>query len=137
MNYKYNELLDRVWENLPDELKTTSRFEMPDVKINIQGRQTYIMNFNEIANAFQRDPKHILLYLIKELAAPATYDGKKAVLQRQVKKNVIEDKIQKYADEYVFCHECHRPDTKITELGGEKIIKCTACGGWWPLKKIK
>ncbi len=137
MDYKYDKLLDRVWSNLPDELKTTARFEMPSVSSNIQGKQTFILNFNEIADAFQRKPRHILLYLTKELAAPATYDGKKAVIQRQVKKSMIEEKVKKYAEEYIFCHECKRPDTKVTELKGEKIVKCTACGGWWPLKKIK
>ncbi len=137
MRYRYGELLDRVWDNLPDELKSPARFEMPEIKTNIQGKQTHIMNFNEVADAFQREPKHVLLYIIKELAAPATYDGRKAIIQRRLKKSMIEEKIKKYAEEYVFCHECHRPDTKVTELKGEKIIKCTACGGWWPLKKIK
>ncbi|OYT53231.1 MAG: translation initiation factor IF-2 subunit beta [Candidatus Altiarchaeales archaeon ex4484_2] len=137
MEYKYEELLDRVWTNLPDELKSTSRFEMPEIKTNIQGKQTYIMNFNEIADAFQREPQHVLLYIIKELAAPATYDGKKAIIQRRLRQSMLQEKIKKYAEEYVFCHECHRPDTKVAELKGEKIIKCTACGGWWPLKKIK
>jgi len=137
MKYEYNQLLDRVWANLPEELKSKPRFEIPETKSNIQGKQTYLLNINEIADAFQREPKHVISYLIKELAAPATYDGKKAVIQRQVRKGMLEERIKKYAEEYVFCHECKRPDTKVTELKGEKIITCTACGGWWPLKKIK
>jgi len=135
--YKYEELLERAWSKLPDELKVTSRFEVPEPKVYVQGKQTFILNFKEIANAFQRDPKHILLYLSKELAAPAMLDDKRAIIQRELRKSVIREKIMEYAKEYVFCHECGRPDTKIDELEGEKIIKCTACGGWWPMKKIR
>lgn len=136
MDYEYDQLLDRVWNNLPDDLKSTERFELPKAYTDIQGKKTYIQNFNEIADTLRRDPQHILRYLIKELAAPGTYDGKRAVIQRRVRRKMVNDRIQKYAQEYVFCHECHRPDTKVTELEGEKIIKCSACGGWWPLKKI-
>ena len=84
--YKYEELLERAWSKLPDELKVTSRFEVPEPKVYVQGKQTFILNFKEIANAFQRDPKHILLYLSKELAAPAMLDDKRAIIQRELRK---------------------------------------------------
>jgi translation initiation factor 2 subunit 2 len=84
-----------------------------------------------------RDGKYIFIYLLKELAAPGTLEPNRAVIQRVLRKQVINDKLKAYADEYVFCHECGRPDTTITSLEGQKIIKCEACGGWWPLRRIK
>lgn len=137
MDYNYSVLLDRIWEKLPEELHTASRFQMPHTDIFIEGNRTIIKNFNEIASALRRKPQHILTFLSKELAAPATFSGKRAIIQRVLKKNMIVKKIDDYAKEYVLCHECHRPDTKIGELEGEKIIKCSACGGWWPLRRIK
>lgn len=137
MNYDYASLLDRAWANLPEELQNHSRFQMPEVDTLIEGNQTIITNFNEIVDVIRRKPQHLLTFLSKELAAPATFDGKRAIVQRVLKRNMIAKKVEDYAKIFVLCHECGRPDTKITELSGERIIKCTACGGWWPLRKIK
>lgn len=137
MEYNYSKLLDRAWESLPEKLKSHSRFEIPEAKIFVEGNQTIIKNFNEIANTLRRDTKHLLTFLLKELAAPGTFDGNRVVIQRVLRKHIIDKKIEDYVNEYVLCHECHRPDTKFTELEGQKIIKCTACGGWRPLRKIK
>jgi len=137
MNYDYASLLDRAWANLPKELHNHSRFQMPEVDTLIEGNQTIITNFNEIVDVLRRKPQHLLTFLSKELAAPATFDGKRAIVQRVLKRNMIAKRVDDYAKIFVLCHECGRPDTKITELSGQRIIKCTACGGWWPLRKIK
>lgn len=137
MEYNYSKLLDRAWANLPEKLKSHSRFEIPKSKIFVEGNQTIIKNFNDIANTLRRDPKHLLTFLLKELAAPGTFDGNRVVIQRVLRKHIIDKKIEDYVNEYVLCHECKRPDTKFTELEGQGIIKCTACGGWRPLRKIK
>jgi len=137
MEYDYEKLLGRAWNSLPEKLRSMSRFEIPVASTIIEGNQTIIRNFNEIADMLNRDPKHILTYLSKELAAPATFDGNRVIIQRVLRETMINKKIEEYANEYVLCHECKRPDTKITELSGEKIIRCTACGGWRPMGKIK
>ena len=137
MEFNYSKLLDRAWDNLPEELKSHERFVIPQANTFIEGNQTIIKNFSEIADLLGRDPKHIYTFLLKELAAPATLDGSRVVIQRALRKHVIDSKIESYANEYVLCHECHKPDTKFTDLEGERIIKCAACGAWRPLRKIK
>jgi len=134
---EYVQFLERAWQKLPEKLRSPTRFEIPEAISFVEGNQTIIKNINEIANVFGRDPKHLLSFLVKELAAPGNYDGKRAIINRSLRRQVINQKIKTYAKEYVICHECGRPDTKFTELGGEKIVKCEACGGWWPLRKIK
>lgn len=133
----YDKLLDQAWGKLPEKLKSTDRFEMPKVDSFIEGKTTIIRNLNEISSALDRKPAHIVRFLSKELAVPAVIDGSRAIIQRRVKSRLLQEKIQSYADEYVLCHECMRPDTKITEMSGQKIIKCTACGGWWPFRQIR
>ena len=137
MEYNYGELLDRAWENLPEKLKSHSRFNIPGADTLVEGNQTIIRNFSEIASTLGRDTQHLLTFLLKELAAPGTFDGHRVIIQRVLRKHVVDKKIENYAKEYVLCHECHRPDTKFTELEGHRILKCTACGGWRPLRKIK
>lgn len=136
-SYEYNSLLDRAWNNLPEKLKTHSRFEIPKAVTFIEGNQTIIKNFNEIVDRLGRSPEHILQFLFKELAARGNYDGNRVVMQRVLRGDMVSKRVEDYAKEFVLCHECNRPDTKITELGGQKIIKCEACGGWWPMRRIK
>ena len=135
--YDYKMLLDRVWEVLPEKLKKHERFEIPISDSFIEGNVTIIRNFNEISTILRRKPDHIIKFLSKELAAPATIDGSRAIIQRKLKKQVVDEKIRSYANEFVICHECKRPDTKINELEGQRIIKCEACGAWWPMRRIK
>ena len=132
----YEKLLERAWANLPDKLKQTERFEMPKVDIFIEGNQTIVRNFNEIASILRREPKHLISFLSNELAAPAVIDGSRLIVQRVLRAHMIDQKIELYAKEFVLCHECQRPDTKLKELEGQKIIKCEACGAWRPMRKL-
>lgn len=132
----YEKLLDRALENIPEKFKIKERFEIPQVSIFIEGNQTIIKNFLDIVETLRRSPKHLLGFLSRELAAPASIDGNRMIMQRVLRAEPINKKIQIYFQEFVLCHECKRPDTKITELKGEKIIQCEACGAWRPLRKI-
>ncbi|MBD3387891.1 MAG: translation initiation factor IF-2 subunit beta [Candidatus Altiarchaeales archaeon] len=135
--YEYDKLLERVWTGLPEKLKKHERFEIPAADTFIEGNTTIIRNFNEITTAMGRKPEHVLKFLSKELAAPANLETNRAIIQRKLKTNIVGDRLNEYAKEYVICHECGRPDTKTGELEGQKIIKCEACGGWWPMRRIK
>ena len=137
MSSDYDSLLERSWENLPEKLKKHERFEIPEAQTLIEGNQTIIKNFNEVANALNRKPDHLLTFLLKELAAPGVIDGNRVIIQRILKKAVIDKRIADYTKDFVLCHECNRPDTKVTELSGQKIVRCEACGGWRPLRRIK
>jgi translation initiation factor 2 subunit 2 len=135
--YDYGKLLEKAWENLPAKLKDHARFEVPKADSFVEGNQTIIRNFNEVADLLGRDPKHLQSYLSRELASLIIADGSRIIINRMMRRDLINKRIEEYAKEYVLCHECGRPDTKFTELAGERIIKCEACGGWRPQRKIK
>jgi len=137
MDSEYVSLLDRAWNMLPEHLKTPIRFEMPRPETFVEGNTTIIKNFNELAVKLRREPDHIMKFLFKELAAPGIREGNRVIIQRILKQSVINKKIEDYAREFVLCHECGKPDTGLSELEGVKIIKCEACGGWWPMRRIK
>lgn len=134
--YPYEKLLKRVYKKIPEKLRSKKRFEVPKVRSFVEGKQTIVKNFPEIAKEVRRDVKHLMRYLSKELAAPSTLSGNRLIIQRVLKSQMIDERIRRYVEDYVLCHECRSPDTKITQLEGEKIIKCEACGGWRPLRKI-
>ena len=51
--------------------------------------------------------------------------------------NRINKKIKKYASEFVFCSECNKPDTELTEEKEVIYLKCQACGAKKPVKNLK
>jgi len=135
--YDYDKLLERVWSGLPEKVKKHDRFEIPLADAFNEGNVTIIRNVNDITQAFNRPIEHLMKFLSKELAAPASVDGSRVIIQRKLRKQIVDDKIKAYAGEFVICHECGRPDTKVGELESQKIVKCEACGAWWPMRRIK
>lgn len=133
MNYK--ELLKQARENLPEAVFEKERFEIPKVRGHIQGNRTIITNFLQIATSLGREPEHMLKYILKELATPGEIKKSGSVIVgTKIPASRINQKIRQYADEFVFCPECGKPDTKLEKERDLMFIKCTACGYRHPVK---
>src|SRR3989344_7555347 len=124
----YEKMLEKGIKELPETVAVAERFEVPKARGHIQGNKTVITNFNNIIDLFRRDKDHFLKFLLKELATPGNLDGPRLVLGRKVSAALINQKIQQYADNYVLCAGCGKPDTQIIEKEGETYLKCTSCG---------
>ena len=126
---EYEKMLEKARKQLPESVLKTERFEIPKVKGHIQGNRTIISNFNQIASVLRREPEHLLKFVLKELAAPG--EIKKTgvlIIGRKVSAVNVNEKIQKYANEFVICPECKKPDTKLIKEDKILSIKCLACG---------
>jgi translation initiation factor 2 subunit 2 len=132
----YNELLDRAIDQLPPEVFETKRFTVPKAYSDIQGNRTFIKNFKEIADALNRDPQHVLKYLLRELGTAGNIEGGRAIMQGKFTHFVINERIDEYVEKFVICHECNRPDTRIIREDRIFLLKCAACGAKAPLKSI-
>lgn len=131
---EYEKLLKKAKENLPKGLIKKERFEIPKVKGHIEGNKTIVINFVQICSILQRTPDQLLKYLQRELATPASIDGKRLILGRKISSNLINDKIEKFAEEFVVCEECGKPDTKLIKEDRILEKKCLACGAKHPVK---
>ena len=127
-------MLEEAIKALPQEVVVTERFEIPKAKGHIQGNKTVITNFNQILGTFRRDRDHFLKFLLKELATPGIFDGPRLVLGRKVSASLINQKIQQYAEMYVLCNSCGKPDTQILTRDDGTYLKCTACGNQKQIK---
>ena len=121
-------MLDEGISKLPKRIVKTERFELPKVRGHIQGNKTIIINVNQIVSSFGRELQHFLKFLFKELATPGKMDGPRLVLGRKLNSKLINEKIKKYADMYVICKTCGKPDTKFIKKEGVNYLKCMACG---------
>jgi len=137
MKYDYNELLKSAREQIPKEILEHKRFEIPKVKGMVQGNKTIVMNLNQIANYLNRDVNHVLKFFSLELATFGQLEETRAVFVGKFSSDLLNSKLKKYANEFVFCPSCKKPDTKLVKKNRISFIKCMACGSRNPIKSIK
>ena len=130
---EYEKLLERAQSQIPKEILQRERFEIPKVEGHIQGSKTIITNFISITSKLNREPQHLLKFLLRELAAPGNIDGQRLIFGKKITSGLINEKIEKYANEFVICKDCGKPDTELIKEGRVLMIKCTACGSKHPI----
>jgi len=131
----YQELLDKGYENIPDNVKKLSRFEIPKVQIRIEAKNTYITNFNKIINTLNRERKHFIVEFLKKVGTMGEMRGQHLFLKGVYKEQVLNRLIELYSKTYVLCKICNKPDTEIQREGKKKFLKCTACGAHEEIKE--
>lgn len=130
-------MLEKGRKELPKSvLEKGERFEVPKVEGHIQGNKTIISNFNQIADTLRREPEHLLKFVLKELATPGELTKTGLIIGRKVSASVINEKIQRYVNEFVICPECKRPDTQLMKEDKVTFKRCLACGAKHPVKAI-
>lgn len=128
----YEELLTKAYgevEVSPDAKKNgCGRFEILKVEGHFQGTRTVVTNFCAVADCLRRECEHLAKFLFKELATSGYVDCDRMILDRKINSKVINEKIEKYAREFVFCKACEKPDTELVEESGKLYLRCLACG---------
>lgn len=124
----YHTLLKQAKDALPEIEHSEERFQIPKVKGHIQGIKTVISNLNQISDTLGRPIKHLLKYLARELATTTEQVNMLVVFGSKISASKINEKIEAYANEFVFCRECNKPDTKLNKEGDIYYFKCQACG---------
>ena len=132
----YEKLLESALEKMPKKLHEKERFEVPEAITEIQGNKTLIRNFADISTRLRREPVHLSKYLFKELATPGNIQGSALILQRKLTSELIQEKINSYVKDFVYCKICGEPDTKFVKEGRITFIQCDACGGRSPYKGV-
>ena len=50
------------------------------------------------------------------------------ILNRKLSSKLVNDKIIRYANEFVICTDCKKPDTELIKEHRIHFIHCLACG---------
>ena len=131
---EYEKMLDKLYSEVKPLDTSSERFEIPKVKGHIEGTKTIIANFGQIVNALRRNPEHLSKFLFKELATPGNLDGERMIFNRKLSSKLINEKIETYANEFVICKECKKPDTELIKEDRITSIHCLACGAKHPVR---
>ncbi len=130
-------MLERSYTLLPKEALTKERFELPKLESHIQGTKTLVKNFAALVKGINREAKHLIKYFTNDLGVPITVNEGKLMISGKFSEQQLNHSFQNYCQEYVLCHECKKPDTKIIEqANGIKVLKCDACGASKPVKRL-
>jgi len=130
----YEKLLDKAIKEMPESVQVKSRFEIPKVRGHLEGNKTIITNFQEVVSTLRRPAEHVLKFLLKEIAAPGVFKNGRLIIGSKQGAGKINEKLRKYAEEFVLCRQCGKPDTKMDKEGNQMFIKCTVCSARYPIK---
>lgn len=130
----YEQLLEKAYSQVKVVEKSSERFEIPKVQGHVTGNNTLITNFANIADYIRRDQYHLAKFLQKELAVSGRIEGGRFILKTKLNSAKVNEKIEKYAKEFVICPVCGKPDTEIVSEKGIKNKNCLACGAKSPVK---
>lgn len=132
----YEKMLDRAYMLLPKNALKKERFEPPKFESHVQGTKTLVKNFSAVLKKLKREEKHLMKFLTNDLAVPITYNEGKILISGKFSSIQLNTVLDNYLNQYVLCHECKKPDTKIIENQGIKVLKCDACGAMQPVKRL-
>lgn len=133
MDEIYYNLLEKAEKKLPENVKEHFRFKFPESDIFFEGNTTVFRNIIEVADVFNRDPNHIMSYLLRELGTSGEITGRRAIFKGRIPIEQIKYKIHEYTNNFVFCKVCGKPDTHVEQEETILILKCHACGVRTPI----
>ena len=92
--------------------------------------------FCDVGEKRRGEPKHLLKFLSKELASPASIDGARVIFDTKLQQKAVQTKLESYVKEFVICKSCGRPDTKLVIESRIAMAKCEACGARNSVREI-
>jgi len=136
MEYDYEELLKRARSQIPEVTSKHERLELPKLAHSVIGMRTIIYNFKETAQALNRDSKHLLKFLTREMATAATMQESRVIFQGKFSRETFERLLQRYMEQFVTCPICKLPDTKIMKEKRLSFLVCEACGAKSSIRQL-
>ncbi|MCX8169383.1 MAG: translation initiation factor IF-2 subunit beta [Candidatus Methanomethylicia archaeon] len=127
-DYSYEELLERGLSRIPFGISDKGFFNLPNISASIVGGRTFVSGFKNVVEYLNRDVKHIISFISKELGAACDIEGDKLILHGRYNSSSITSALMKYAKKYVICPVCSSKDTYLMKERRVLILVCTACG---------
>ena len=131
----YEDLLKKAIETMPKDIDDKDRFKIPKIKSEIHGNRTIIRNFNEILTSLRRED-HLSKFLFRDLATSGSVQNGMLTFQGNFQQSMLQNKLEKYIKEFMYCKKCGEPDTKIVKDGQNIFMVCEACGHKAPIRSL-
>eukprot|EP00657_Telonema_sp_P-1_P012732 TRINITY_DN9486_c0_g1_i1.p1 TRINITY_DN9486_c0_g1~~TRINITY_DN9486_c0_g1_i1.p1 ORF type:complete len:194 (+),score=55.61 TRINITY_DN9486_c0_g1_i1:33-614(+) len=143
-DYTYEEMLARVFSFLhranPD-ISGRKAFRMKPPQVFREGtKKVVLVNFPEICTQMNRQPEHVLAFMLAELGTSGSLDAASRVtFKGRFQPKHIESIVRQYLKEYVLCKLCKSPATVLTKDSNTRLyfMKCDTCNASRSVQPIK
>jgi len=100
--------------------------------------KTVWANFPEICKIMDRQPEHVLSFVLAEVGSIGSIDGNgRLVIKGKFQPKHIENILRNYIGEYVKCHTCKSPETHLMKETRLTFMVCEKCGSTRSVTAIK
>lgn len=97
------------------------------LEVRRENRKT-LVNANDIARTLNRDPDHLIRFLLAELATTGSVNKEAKLMMKGVfLKNQIQEVLRMYVEQYVVCASCESTDTEIVKENKLFFLSCAGC----------
>jgi len=133
----YSKLLKRVHDATAHDQGPEERFKIPKFDVFYEGNTTVIRNYDKVVDVLNRDPDHLLKFLLGNVGTAGEIQGNnRAIFQGKIPARMLQDRLEDYVNSFVICSECGRPDTNLIKKGRTLLIRCDACGAFHAIGAI-
>jgi len=128
--YTYEFLVNRIFATInasrPEE-KTVYKMK-PPVVYREGTKKTVWVNFPEICKIMNRQPEHVLAFVLAEVGSTGSIDGSgRLVIKGKFQPKHVENILRHYISEYVKCHTCKSPETVLKKENRLLFMVCEKC----------
>eukprot|EP01116_Phalansterium_solitarium_P003575 TRINITY_DN14396_c0_g1_i1.p2 TRINITY_DN14396_c0_g1~~TRINITY_DN14396_c0_g1_i1.p2 ORF type:complete len:258 (+),score=110.89 TRINITY_DN14396_c0_g1_i1:122-895(+) len=137
-DYTYKELAGRIFSLIARPEERTVYKMKPPVVYREGTKKTVWVNFPEICKIMNRQPEHVMSYVLAEVGSTGSIDGSgRLVLRGRFQPKHIENLLRSYIGEYVKCHTCKGPETVLKKENRLLFVACEKCGSTRSVAAIK
>lgn len=136
--YTYDILIDRIFQQCNQSDENKKYIINPPIVRREGTKKTIWENFPEICKTMKRDPNHVLSFTATELGCGGSLDmNGKCVIRGRFQQKHIESILKKYIHEYVKCHTCKKPETRLVREDRLLFLCCNKCNSRKSVAMIK
>ena len=141
--FTYEFLLKRIYNTMKVQNPNTNTggLKLPSIQLSMVGKdRTCWMNFNDVAEALNRQTEHLFQYVLSELGCEGTIGGKdQANIKTRVSQANLQKVLTKYINDYVRCPNCKSFNTIIKKDQSTRLqqIYCEKCKSEKTIQAIK
>ena len=129
----YEKMLNNAYDKMPPIVFETQRFEVPKLKVTIEGNKSVMTNFKEVVDYIRCNSDHLLKFIGRDMGAAWRKEGSRTIFVGKFGPSILNKKLEKYVKRFVLCPVCEKPDTKLKKVDRISIMKCSACGATSPV----
>jgi translation initiation factor 2 subunit 2 len=131
----YSARLDRAYDALPEIGTDEQRLDVPDATAQSDGAFTRFQNLSKVADALDRDSKHLHRYVQSQLGTAGSFENGVGRYNGRFSGTEFDAVVDDYMAAYVTCTECGLPDTRLVTEDRTQMLRCDACGAFRPVEK--